>query len=402
MDFQKLITRYRQFGGFRLIREYAKLGALWPAVKAAWWFTVKGSWFKVGVFQCCKGLYGEVIRKVEPYLIERYGTQISQIAQNVSNDNANDNANANDNDASTPSTGSGSSSGPGSATGTKTIWWCWLQGLDAAPPIVKACYNSLKQLTGYSLVVIDNSNWREYVELPGYIVEKWEKGRIPAAMFSDLLRVELLIRYGGTWIDSTVLCTGVVNDNDNANVNLGSPGGSKSQEKLTQNLSNSELTADSKRMVNLSNHSTLNSQLKHKMLEYLDAPLFVFQYNRQGSGEVSISNWFITACRNNEVLLVLREMLHAYWKDYDCVLDYYMFHLFFAMIAKECPEAIAAMPYAQSQHSLVLLHHLGEKFDQRKWDRLTSQVGFHKLAFRVSESIKNDNENFYNYILRMA
>lgn len=60
--------------------------------------------------------------------------------------------------------------------------------------LVKACYNSLKQLTGYSLIVIDNTNWREYVKLPGYIVEKWEKGRIPAAMFSDLLRVELLIK----------------------------------------------------------------------------------------------------------------------------------------------------------------------------------------------------------------
>lgn len=43
------------------------------------------------------------------------------------------------------------------------------------------------------------------MKLPDYIVKKWEKGRIPADLFSDLLRLELLIRYGGTWIDSTVL-----------------------------------------------------------------------------------------------------------------------------------------------------------------------------------------------------
>ena len=116
---------------------------------------------------------------------------------------------------------------------------------------------------------------------------------------------------------------------------------------------------------------------------------------------VSISNWFITACRNNEVLMVLREMLYAYWRDYDCVLDYYIFHLFFAMISKEYPEQMAAMPYAQSQRSLVLLHHWGEKFDQRKWDRLTSEVCFHKLAFRVSDSVKNDKDNYYNHILRI-
>lgn len=336
MDFQKLVSRFRQFGGMRLVWQYSKLGAVPTVLRGLWRFTVKGSWWKVGVFQCCKGLYGEVIRKVEPYLIEKYGTQIPQIAQIIkaNTDDINDNV---------------------ASTGSATIWWCWLQGLDAAPPIVKACYNSLVhgewfKVHGYTVKVIDAKNWREYVELPGYIVEKLEKGRIPAAMFSDLLRVELLIKYGGTWIDSTVLCTG-----------------------------GSRLMAQGSRL--------------------LDAPLFLFQYTKEGSVPVSISNWFISACRDNEVLMVLREMLYAYWRDYDCVLDYYIFHLFFAMISKEYPEQMAAMPYAQSQRSLVLLHHWGEKFDQRKWDKLTSQVCFHKLAFRVSDSVKKNKENYYNYIL---
>ena len=34
MDFHKLISRYQQFGGLRLVREYARLGMLWPIVKA--------------------------------------------------------------------------------------------------------------------------------------------------------------------------------------------------------------------------------------------------------------------------------------------------------------------------------------------------------------------------------
>ena len=336
------------------MREYAKLGALSPAMKVGLRCLVKRQSFK--------GIYPEVLKKIEPFLIQKYGTQIPQIAQRIK---ANTNCT---NDASTPST----ISRPGSAT----IWWCWLQGIDEAPQIVKACYASLVHdewftVHGYVVKVIDNVNWREYVELPGYIVEKWEKGRIPAAMFSDLLRVELLIKYGGTWIDSTVLCTGF-NDNHNDN----------------ENSKDSKLATDSKL-------STLNSRLKL----YMDAPLFVFQYTKEGSVPVSISNWFITACRNNEVLMVLREMLYAYWRDYDCVLDYYIFHLFFAMISKEYPEQMAAMPYAQSQRSLVLLHHWGEKFDQMKWDKLTSEVCFHKLAFRVSDSVKNDKDNYYNYIL---
>ena len=345
----------------RLVWQYAKLGALWPAVKAGVRCLVKGQSFK--------GIYPEVLKKVEPFLVERYAPLVSGFKFQVSREGANT-------DASTASTASTSS-----VSGSATIWFCWLQGIEQASPIVHACFNSLKKhITDRDIIVIDNANWREYVELPGYIVEKWEKGRIPAAMFSDLLRVELLIKYGGTWIDSTVLCTGVNDEQGSLR--------EKSKENLTENLSNSKLDTDSKL-------STLNSQLKH----FMNAPLFVFQYTKEGSVPVSISNWFITACRNNEVLRVLREMLYTYWRDYDCVLDYYIFHLFFAMISKEYPEQMAAMPYAQSQRSLVLLHHWGEEFDRRKWDKLTSEVCFHKLAFRVSEEVKKDKENYYNYIL---
>ena len=193
-------------------------------------------------------------------------------------------------------------------------------------------------------------NWKKYVELPEFIVKKWEKGRIPAALFSDLLRLELLIKYGGTWIDSTVLCTGL-NENQNENE------------------------------------------------KFLNADLFLFQYTKQGCIPVSISNWFITSCSNNEVLMVLRDMLYAYWTDYDCTLDYYIFHLFFSMLSKEYPEEIAKMPYGQSMNSLVLLHHLNEKFEQKKWDNLTSIVCFHKLAFRLPKEIKDKKDNYYNYIL---
>ena len=387
MDFRKLITRYKQFGGFRLLREYAKLGALGPALKAGIRCLVKRQSFK--------GIYPDVLRKIEPFLIKKYGTQIPQIAQRIK---ANTNLPNDTNDASTSSTGSG----PESGTEKKTIWWCWLQGIENAPSIVRACYNSLVQGEwfkdhGYTVSVIDAQNWKKYIELPGYIVEKWEKGRIPAAMFSDLLRVELLIKYGGTWIDSTVLCTGFgtqksqISRKEETNTNLTNYTNSSQLEH--------QLATDSKLSTlrsNLFACLSKNSQLKH----FMNAPLFVFQYTRQGSVPVSISNWFISACQNNEVLMVLREMLYAYWKDYDCVLDYYIFHLFFAMISKEYPEQMAAMPYAQSQNSLVLLHHWDERFEQGKWDKLTSQVCFHKLAFRVSDEVKNDQGNYYNHILK--
>ena len=324
MDLKKLTTRFQQFGGMRLVWQYAKLGII-PII-------VRGFFRCLKKRQSFKAIYPGVLNRVEPFIVEKYGSRIqssrSRIGELENYLLAHEHP--------------------------KVIWWCWLQGIEAAPSIVKACYNSLVhgewfKVNGYQVRVIDAENWKEYVDLPGYIEKKWEKKQIPPALFSDLLRLELLIKYGGSWIDSTVLCTGNVNDNQYDN--------------------------------------------------FLNADLFLFQYTKQGSIPVSISNWFISAHSNNEMLIMLRDMLYAYWKDYDCVLDYYIFHLFFAMISKEYPEQIAAMPYGQSQNNLALLHHWGEKFDQRKWDKLTSEVCFHKLAFRVSQNVMENKENYYNYIL---
>ncbi len=326
MDFKKLITRYKQFGGFRLVIEYAKLGALWPAIKAGIWCVIKRQSFK--------HIYPKVLRRVEPVLIKQYEPLMRRKKEEVRRKKR-------------------------IYQRRNVVWFCWLQGMENAPEIVHVCYNSIKLNTSdREIKVIDARNWKEYVELPDYIEKKWKNGWIPAALFSDLLRLELLITYGGTWIDSTVLCTGLCeNQND----------------------------------------GSTSSPSVHN---YLDADLFLFQYTKQGSIPVSISNWFITACSNNEVLVVLRDMLYAYWKDYNCTLDYYIFHLFFSMLSIEYPEEIAAMPYGQSMNSLALLNHWGERFNQEKWDNLTSQVSFHKLAFRVKDEVKNNRDNYYNYILK--
>ena len=232
---------------------------------------------------------------------------------------------------------------------SNTIWFCWLQGMENAPEIVKVCYSSLqKHLPDRELKVIDENNWQDYVELPDYVLERWKKKQIPPANFSDLLRLQLLIRYGGTWIDATVLCTG-----------------------------------------------------KDHTEEYLNSDLFVFQYTRPGSDKWGgIGNWFITACSNNEVLMVLRDMLYAYWKEYDCTLDYYIFHLFFSMLREVYPAEISAMPYGYAMRHIALAKHWAKKYDSEKWGNLVSKVSFHKLTYVIAKKTKADPENYYNWILQ--
>lgn len=299
--------------------EYARIGALWIGVKAFFRCLATRASFK--------RIYPQILNKVEPFLERKY----APVAQSFKN-----------------------SSGHSGLEHRRSriIWFCWLQGMEQAPDLVHVCHESLKRhLPDREIKLIDGENWRDFVELPGYVVRKWEKGRIPAANFSDLLRLELLIKYGGTWIDATVLCTG--------EPACGVP-----------------------------------------LSVYLDADLFLFQYTPAGTTQgIRISNWFITSCTNNPVLMAVRDMLYAYWKDYDCTIDYYMFHLFFEIVAREYPQQIAAMPYGSSQRSIALVSHWNEPFKREKWERLVSMVAFHKLSYRVSEAVKNNKENYYHHLL---
>lgn len=86
------------------------------------------------------------------------------------------------------------------------IWTFWAQGIEKAPEIVRICIDKMKNiLSEYKVIVIDMDNIKEYVNIPEYIYEKVEKNIITLTHFSDILRMNLLSKYGGIWIDSTVL-----------------------------------------------------------------------------------------------------------------------------------------------------------------------------------------------------
>ena len=88
------------------------------------------------------------------------------------------------------------------------VWVCWFQGMEHAPKMVQYCFESLKSnLRDKRIILITEDNYKEYVQFPTYILEKYEKGCLSKTHLSDLLRLELLIKYGGTWIDATVWCS---------------------------------------------------------------------------------------------------------------------------------------------------------------------------------------------------
>lgn len=82
----------------------------------------------------------------------------------------------------------------------------WLQGWDNAPPVAQACRTSLQAMNpDYRVELLDSTNYVEFIPPD----RRWLVGLedlIPAAAFSDLIRIELLRAHGGVWVDATVVC----------------------------------------------------------------------------------------------------------------------------------------------------------------------------------------------------
>lgn len=73
---------------------------------------------------------------------------------------------------------------------TSNIWVLWWQGYEDAPDIAKACISSIKKNAGsHPVVLLDRYNYKQYITLPDYVVEKFEKGRMSITHFSNMIRL---------------------------------------------------------------------------------------------------------------------------------------------------------------------------------------------------------------------
>lgn len=88
------------------------------------------------------------------------------------------------------------------------IWVCWLQGEENAPPLVRRCIASIRQHAGkHPVHVLTEENLPSYIDLPSIIWKKRKEGKIQSANFSDVVRMALIYRYGGLWLDATIFCS---------------------------------------------------------------------------------------------------------------------------------------------------------------------------------------------------
>ncbi|MBT7399019.1 MAG: hypothetical protein HN775_07480 [Hellea sp.] len=93
----------------------------------------------------------------------------------------------------------------------KKIWMYWNTGFKNAPKIVKKCAESWKHYNpNWEIIMLDASNIADYVdELPPKM-EHVYNGQVvkvkSQAAFSDVLRIHLINKHGGLWVDATTAC----------------------------------------------------------------------------------------------------------------------------------------------------------------------------------------------------
>lgn len=227
------------------------------------------------------------------------------------------------------------------------IWICWFQGIEKAPELVKACYNSVvKNYNDKQIIVLTEENYKQYVDIPEYILKKWEKGYITFAHFSDILRIELLSKYGGLWLDSTIFTT------------------KKSDLVFNDNIE-----------------------------------LFVFKQvdlDRKNSLTVVASNWLIYANKDNNIINLTKKLLYQYWKDYNHAINYNIFHIFFKFATEVYKDEWDKVPTFNNISPHILQFELNDDFEEVRFNQIRGMSDFHKLNWRIKSENKN---SYYNYIV---
>ena len=82
------------------------------------------------------------------------------------------------------------------------IIWAYWNG-DSVPLLIQRCFDNWARLNpGYSLRILNDAQLPQYVpQLPGNLQQ------LPVAKRSDWLRLELLHRHGGIWLDASTILT---------------------------------------------------------------------------------------------------------------------------------------------------------------------------------------------------
>ncbi len=140
----------------------------------------------------------------------------------------------------------------------KIIWILWFQGFDNAPYVVKKCLASWKKYNpDWKINLLEEANISEYINLNELVGKNVQE--ITKQALSDVLRINLLEKYGGVWTDATCFC---------------------------------------------------NKPLDEWLSSYMGSGFFAF---RNPENDRPISSWFLASAKNCQLTSKYCEIVNNYW-----------------------------------------------------------------------------------------
>lgn len=173
---------------------------------------------------------------------------------------------------------------------SKNIFIYWEQGWDNAPKICKECLKSWKYYnSNWNIIILDKYNIYEYLD-KNLLKKVFEITK--HCHQADVIRLHLLEKYGGVWVDATSFCT---------------------------------------------------QPLDNWLHKYMNTGFFVFNYNKSNTRLTdkilrsligNTPNWFIASYKNNYIVKVLKNTYTKYWKNKNSSINYHNFYRVFENLKK--------------------------------------------------------------------
>lgn len=230
----------------------------------------------------------------------------------------------------------------------KTIWTMWWQGLDQMPEIISNCMLSKEKAFHGKLVILTKDNLHEFLEVPETLQKRLEEKKIKLAHFADIIRIMVLERYGGIWLDASIFCLTDVSD------------------AVFKNPFFSIKSALDKRYVS----------------------------------ECRWTTFAIGGSKNNILFRFLSDFFMEYLKTGKPFIDYFMFDCAIMMAYRNIPavkQEIDCLEMTDGD-SYWLTQHLQDPAEQYK-DRIDDMMPLQKLAWQGLLKLSAEEGSLYGYLL---
>ncbi len=232
------------------------------------------------------------------------------------------------------------------------IWQFWHNGIENAPDIVKVCVQSIDKFEpNKKHIILTMDTLKDYIDIPQKYYRLLKCGRMGMAHFSDIVRSLLLLKYGGYWIDVTVLLTA----------------------PLPEYISRQDLFV-----------------FKDVVGDNLDG--------------LNMTSYFIYSKPNNKLLKDVYTAVEYYWKDNNFLVNYFTWLHLFTMLSiqnkkdKEIFDKIPFVSFIPVQNFETIIN---KDFDKNMWDVLLQQTSIHKLSYKFKFLKQNKivKDSFYDYLI---